>query len=82
MVYIVVIADYFTKLTEAFAIPNHTAQTVADKLVTEVICRYGSPEQIHTDMGGEFESGLFKEECRLLGIKKTGTCPYRPQSDG
>ena len=82
MEYIVVIADYFTKFTEAFAIPNHTAQTVADKLVTEVICRYGSPEQIHTDMGREFESGLFKEVCRLLGIKKTRTCPYRPQSDG
>ena len=69
MEYIVVIADYFTKSTEAFAIPNQTAQTVADKLVTEVICRYGSPEQIHTDMGREFESGLFKEVCRLLGIK-------------
>ena len=82
MEYIVVIADYFTKFTEAFAIPNHTAKTVADKLVTEVICIYGSPEQIHTDMGREFESGLFKEVCRLLGIKKTRTCPYRPQSDG
>ena len=52
--YIVVIGDYFTKYIEAFAIPNHTALTVAEKLVTEVICRYGCMEQIHTDMGREF----------------------------
>ena len=81
MEYIVVIADYFTKFTEAFALPNHTALTVADKLVTEVVLRYGCMEQIHTDMGAEFESNLFKEMCRLLGVKKTRTNPYRPQSD-
>ncbi|MEW8545935.1 MAG: hypothetical protein AB2693_20630, partial [Candidatus Thiodiazotropha sp.] len=46
------------------------------------ICRFGCPEQIHSDMGREFESSLFKEVCRLLGIKKTRTCPYRPESDG
>ena len=28
-----------------------------------------------------FESILFREVCRLLGIKKTRTTPYRPQSD-
>ncbi|WAR30546.1 GIN1-like protein, partial [Mya arenaria] len=32
--YILVISDYFTKFVEAFAIPDHTALTVADKLVT------------------------------------------------
>ena len=79
--YIVVIADYFTKYTEAFALPNHTALTVADKLVTEIFCRYGCAEQIHSDQGREFESILFTEVCRLLGIKKTRTCPYRPNSD-
>lgn len=37
----------------------HTAQNVADKLVTEFICRYGTPLRIHTDQGREFESKLF-----------------------
>ena len=81
MEYIVVIGDYFTKFIEAFALANHAALTVADKLVTEIICRYGCPEQIHSDMGREFESNLFHEVCRLLGVNKTRTCPYRPQSD-
>lgn len=80
--YIIVICDYFSKWTEAFAVKNHTALTVADKLVTEVFCRFGLVAQIHSDQGREFESELFKEICNLLGIQKTRTCPYRPQSDG
>ncbi|XP_033728208.1 uncharacterized protein LOC117317503 [Pecten maximus] len=68
--------------TEAFAVPNHTALTVADKLVTEVFSRFGCPVQLHTDQGREFESELFKEVCALLGVQKSRTTPYRPQSDG
>jgi transglutaminase/protease-like cytokinesis protein 3 len=69
--YIVVISDYFTKYVEAYALKDHTALTVPDKLVTEFICRYGVPSIIHSDQGPEFESTLFKEMCRLLGIEKT-----------
>ena len=32
--------------------------------------------------GKNFESNLVKEICRLLGIVKTQTTPYHPQSDG
>ena len=81
-IYVVVISDYYTKFTEAYALKDHTALTVADKLVTEFICRYGIPSVIHTDQGPEFESILFKEMCRLLGIAKTITVPYNPRSDG
>ncbi|CAC5414061.1 unnamed protein product [Mytilus coruscus] len=80
--YIMVVEDYFTKWTESYAIPNHQALTVADKLVTEFICRSGCPFQIHTDQGREFESDLFAAIRDKLGIDKTRTCPYRPQSDG
>lgn len=80
--YIIVIGDYFTKWKEAYAVPNHTAQTVADKLVIEVFTKLGCPEQIHTDQGPEFQSNLFKLVCEKFGIEKTRTNPYRPQSDG
>lgn len=80
--YIMVIGDYFSKWKEAFALPDHTAQTVADKLVTGFICTFGAPYRIHTDQGREFESELFSEICSLLGIAKSRTTPYHPQSDG
>jgi hypothetical protein len=80
--YIIVIADYFTKWTEAFALPNMEAGTVAAKVVEEFICRFGVPTEIHTDQGRQFESKLFAEMCSMLSIKKTRTTPYHPQSDG
>ena len=69
--YILVIGDYFTKWKEAHAMPNMEAITVARFFVNEFICRFGAPEQLHTDQGRNFESALLKEICKLLGITKT-----------
>ena len=80
--YILVIGDYFTKWTQAHALPDHTAQTEAKVVVEEWICKMGSPYIIHSDQGADFESNLFREMCHLLDMDKTRTCPYRPQSDG
>ena len=80
--YILVVGDYFTKWKEAFAIPNQEAKTVAEKLVKEVISRYGAPEKIHSDQGRNFEAQLFQKMCLLFKIDKTRTSPYHPESDG
>ena len=80
--YILVVGDYFTKWVEAFPIPDQEAKTVARVLFNEFICRFGTPEYIHTDQGRNFESSLFKELCTLLNVKKTRTTAYHPQSDG
>ena len=80
--FIVVLTDYFTKWTEAFPLPNHKAATVADCLITEIFLKLGVPHQLHSDKGSDFESKLFTEICKLLGINKTRTTSYRPQSDG
>ena len=80
--YILVIGDYFTKWTEAYAIPNMEAETVENIFVNEFVARHGPPEFLHTDQGKNFESNLMKEVCQLLGVSKTRTTPYHPQSDG
>ena len=56
--------------------------TVARLLVHEFICRFGVPENLHTDQGRNFEAEIIKEICKLLDIKKIRTSPYHPQSDG
>ena len=76
--YILVIADYFSKWTEAFPMKNKCADTVADILVEKIILRFGMPLVIHSDQGREFENGLMKSLCALLGCTKTRTAPYQP----
>ena len=51
-------------------------------MVSNFVSRFGVPSVIHSDQGSEFESRLFEEVCQLLGIEKTRTTPYHPQSDG
>ncbi len=80
--YILVIGDYFTKWMEAFPMPNMEAITVAELFVNNFVCRFGTPDQLHTDQGRNFEANVIKEVCQLLGITKTRTTPYHPQSDG
>ena len=80
--YMLVLSDYFTKWTQAFPIPNQTAATVADTLVTHCFSLLGISRWIHSDQGSNFESALFQELCKLLDIHKTRTLAYHPQSDG
>jgi len=80
--YILVVGDYFTKWVESYAIPDQEAATVASVLCSEFLCRFGVPTEIHSDQGRNFESTLFREICELMGIRKTRTTPFRPQSDG
>lgn len=65
--YIIVLGVYYTKWKEAFAVPNHKTITVAEKLVTEVFCRFGCPQQLHTDQGHEFILYLYALRTIELG---------------
>ena len=80
--YVLVISDYFTKWIESYALPDQTAVTVAEKIVSEFVSRFGVPRQLHSDQGTNFESKVMAEICKLLGMEKTRTTPLHPQSDG
>lgn len=80
--YILVVTCGFSKWTEAFALPDQSAATVARVLVEELICRHGCPATIHSDQGRNFEAAVIQEICRILNIKKTRTSPYHAQGNG
>ncbi len=80
--FVLVAMDYFTKWPEAYAVPDQSASTTAQRLVDEMFARFGVPDELHSDQGRNFESRLFSEVCQRLGVKKTRTTPLRPQSDG
>ena len=76
--YLLIVADYFTKWTEAFPMQHQEATKVAEIIVKEVVSRFGVPLSLHSDQGRNFESAVFSEMCSLLGIKKTRTTPLHP----
>lgn len=80
--YLLVVHDCFTKWVEAYPMPNQEAVTVTTTLVNEFICRYGTPIQILTDQGQYFESNIFQDTCKMLGIDKVRTSGLRPSSNG
>ena len=59
--FIFVVTDYFTKWTESYTTPNQEATTVAEKLVSEFVCRFGILRKIHSDQGSNFESKVMTE---------------------
>jgi len=80
--YILTLVDHFSKWAEAIPLRNHTASTVARALMTHVFSKYGAPYQILTDRGSEFESSLFQELLRWMGIDKLRSTALRPACNG
>ncbi|GBL74576.1 hypothetical protein AVEN_235488-1 [Araneus ventricosus] len=80
--YVLVLMDYFINWPEAIPIPDQEAWIVAEELVRTWISRYGVPMILHSDQVTNFNSALFTELCKLLGILKTRTMALHPESDG
>ena len=80
--YILVLTDYFTKWSEAYALPDAEAHTCMSPVYDGFFARFGMPRQLHSDQGKNFESKLIHELCLLAGIEKSKITPFHPGSDG
>ena len=77
--------DDCTRLAYAEVLPNEKASTVVAFLHRAVAFfkRHGmNVQQLLTDNGGAYRSGVHSIACRMLGIRHLRTRPYRPQTNG
>ena len=58
---LLVVTDYFSGWTQAYATRNKKYKTAAECLLNDFIWRYRMPSNILHDQGGKFENDLFKE---------------------
>ena len=79
---ILVFQDHFMKHIMADMTPNQTAKTVAMFLYQGYILIFGSPARLLSDHGANFMSNIISKMCKLLSMKRLGTIPYHPQTNG
>ena len=66
---------------EVFPLAKPDASHVAQALV-QSFSRNGIPSKLLSDQGTQFMSSTIKELCRICGISRIQTVPYRPQGNG
>ena len=80
--FIIAATDFFTKWSEAKAIPAATKEHCADFILDRIVTKHGCPKVLLTDRGPQFRS-LFSEIIyKRIGIKHLMTTAYWLQCNG
>ena len=79
--HLIVCIDYFSKWSQAKAVKDKSAPTVA-KFLYEIICRHGCMRIQVNDQGKEFVNEVFENLHKMTGTEQRITSVYHPQSNG
>ena len=81
--YFLLMVDLFTRYIEIQPMKDQCARTLVEAFERGWIYRgHGVPQTILSDQGRNVDGETFREFCKILGVEKKRTSPYRPQADG
>ena len=80
--YLLVITNLFTKFVQVYPTRNKESRTVAEKIYSDYILRFGIPGEILHDQGKEFDNNLLRHLSKFCNIRRLRTSPYHPQGNG
>ena len=80
--YIIGASDALTKYMIGGILPDKTARSVTNYILTEIINKFGVPNVIATDRGNEFHNELSRHMATVYGITRIRTSPYNPSANG
>lgn len=72
----------FSRFSQAYAMTSKSAKTVAYKLLNDYALKFGFPQRIHHDQGGEFQNRLLEQLKQTSGVQGSWTTPYHTEGNG
>ena len=79
--YLIVI-DYFSRYVEVAVMTKTTKSSEVIRALKSIFARHGTPEQVRSDNGPQFDSAEFLHFAKEWGFKHTTSSPRFPQSNG
>jgi hypothetical protein len=80
--YAVVAVEYFTKWIEVKPLVNIAIVGLKSFFWQNIICHFGVPKEITINNSKQFDSHIFKDFYRQMGVKTAFASVYHPQSNG
>ena len=77
-----IIVDHFSRWPEIVALPDTKAPTIAQSIFDNWVCRYGTPERLHSDGANNVNGEVMKQLSTLLGAEKSKSSRLHPEGDG
>ena len=79
--HILMLIDHHTRWMELIALPEPTAELVAEAIFEHWISRLGTMRALMTDNGRQFAARLLQQLTDIYGIKHIYSSPYHPRGN-
>lgn len=79
--WLITAVDYTTNWPIARAMPKASKEAVAQFIYEEIVLKFGCPNEIITDRGANFTSGLVEEYLKRIGTNHKLTSAFHPRTN-